>query len=130
MGNCISANIMDSNPPEPKIVYRSQRVIEDCTDESLSETSWQIHNKKTSIERAKYELQKRIITRTPIHSKCPVCKNIGLEISDQYYTFYLVVPSVICKTKCQKCNEFYSFEYIGMVKTFDELVCFITDEDF
>ncbi len=75
------------------------------------------------------ELQKRISLRSAVHSKCPTCGDLGPETSDQYYTFYLIVPSVITKTKCRRCNVYFSFEYMGAVKSIEQAIGLIMDED-
>jgi hypothetical protein len=84
---------------------------------------------KYKIDRARGELQKRLSLRTVTHSKCPTCGDLGPETSNQYYAFYLIVLSVICKTKCRRCNVHFSFEYVGMVKSLQEAVNLILDEE-
>jgi hypothetical protein len=84
---------------------------------------------KYKIDRARGELQKRLSLRTVTHSKCPVCGDLGPETSNQYYAFYLIVLSVICKTKCRRCNVYFSFEYVGMVKSLQEAVNLVLDEE-
>lgn len=81
------------------------------------------------VDEAKAELRRRLSVKSSYNSKCPRCGDLGPEKSNQYYTFYLIVPSVTCKTKCRRCNIYFSFEYIGFVKSFDQAVCFILDED-
>lgn len=85
-----------------------------------------INNK---VDEAKIELRRRLSTKSSYNSKCPRCGDLGPEQSNQYYTFYLIVPSVTCNTKCRRCNIHFSFEYVGAVKSFDQAVCFILDED-
>lgn len=84
---------------------------------------------KFKTDQAKAELQKRCSLRTVVHSKCPTCGDLGPETSNQYYTFYLVVPSIVCKTKCRRCNVHFSFEYVGMVKSHADAVNLVLDEE-
>jgi hypothetical protein len=75
------------------------------------------------------ELKKRISLRSAVHSKCPICGDLGPETSYQYYTFYLIVPNIITKTKCRRCNVHFSFEYVGMVKSLNDAISLILDEE-
>lgn len=84
---------------------------------------------KHKTEQAKSELQKRLSLRTVVHSKCPICGDLGPETSNQYYTFYLVVPNIETKTKCRRCNVHFSFEYVGLVKNLNDAVNLILDEE-
>jgi len=84
---------------------------------------------KFKTDQAKAELQKRYSLRTVVHSKCPTCGDLGPETSNQYYTFYLVVPTIECKTKCRRCNVHFSFEYVGMVKSHADAVNLVLDEE-
>lgn len=84
---------------------------------------------KYKTDQAKVELQKRLSLRTAVHSKCPTCGDLGPETSNQYYAFYLVVPSIVTKTKCRRCNVPFSFEYVGLVKSTAEALNMILDEE-
>ncbi len=84
---------------------------------------------KYKTEQAKIELQKRLSLRTVVRSKCPTCGDLGPETSNQYYTFYLIVPSIITKTKCRRCNVPFSFEYVGHVKSINDTINLILDEE-
>jgi len=84
-------------------------------------------NYKRDIARS--ELKKRISLRSAVHSKCPICGDLGPETSDQYYTFYLIVPNIITKTKYRRCNVYFSFEYMGAVKSIDQAIGLIMYED-
>ena len=84
---------------------------------------------KYKIDRARGELQKRLSLRNVTHSKCPVCGDLGPETSNQYYAFYLIVLSIICKTKCRRCNVYFSFEYVGLVKSLTDAVNLVLDEE-
>ena len=141
------------------VVLKSQKVLEECLDKdettitaSISSPdntvdesainqkpmSWterrNSEKEKTSfskykIDQARTELHKRFSLRTAVHSKCPTCGDLGPETSNQYYTFYLVVPSIITKTKCHRCNVYFSFEYVGMVKSLGDAINLVLDEE-
>lgn len=114
----------------------NNRQISHISDENTFTWSERRNSEKEKVSFTKYkidqahgELQKRLSLRNTTHSKCPVCGDLGPETSNQYYTFYLVVPSIVCKTKCRRCNVYFSFEYIGMVKSLHEAVNLVLDEE-
>lgn len=145
MGACVSANISISDPqlqsPEPKIVI--DKINNDDNEittitESVSLPTWterrnsekEKHNfSKQKIEMAQLELQRRYSVGLNTNSRCPVCGNIGPDSSNQYYTFYLIVPAIVSKSKCKQCDINYSFKYIGLVKTEAEALELILNEE-
>ena len=126
----------ENNRQISHISDENNRQISHISDENTFTWSERRNSEKEKVSFTKYkidqahgELQKRLSLRNTTHSKCPVCGDLGPETSNQYYTFYLVVPSVVCKTKCRRCNVYFSFEYIGMVKSLHEAVNLVLDEE-